>query len=73
MMEMMVLCQCGHPSGLHTENGCRAGRYRPCECLRDMDRAVHSAIDMARASKWQSGHDQYPAAGMNGMNDTACE
>jgi len=35
VMDMMVLCRCGQPSGLHDERGCRAGAYRPCECLRD--------------------------------------
>ncbi len=32
-VDVMVLCRCGHPAGLHTENGCRAGRYTPCRCL----------------------------------------
>jgi hypothetical protein len=51
-MDMMVLCRCGHPSGLHNERGCRAGRYRPCDCRRDVQSAVNSAIDLARVKQW---------------------
>jgi hypothetical protein len=56
-MEMLVLCRCGHPTGLHTEHGCRAGRYQPCECLRDAPSAVNSAIDVARAKQWRRVRD----------------
>jgi hypothetical protein len=59
-MEMMVLCRCGHPSGLHTERGCRAGRYRPCDCLRDAQSAVNSAIDGARVKQWGAIRDPDP-------------
>jgi hypothetical protein len=48
-MDMIVLCQCGHPSALHNEHGCRAGRYRPCACLLDAEAAVAAAIDLVRA------------------------
>jgi hypothetical protein len=44
----MVLCRCGHPSVLHTNNGCRAGRYQPCGCLLDAAGALQTAIDAVR-------------------------
>jgi len=47
-MDSMVLCRCGHPSTLHTNNGCRAGRYQPCGCLLDAAAALQSAIDAVR-------------------------
>jgi hypothetical protein len=57
-MEMMVLCRCGHPSGLHDEqHGCRAGRYRPCDCRRNADAAISSAIDAARVSPWKAARE----------------
>jgi hypothetical protein len=56
-MDMMVLCRCGHPSGLHDQRGCRAGRYRPCDCRRDADGAVCSAIDAARVTPWKSARE----------------
>jgi hypothetical protein len=45
-MDLMVLCRCGHASGLHAENGCRAGRYQPCRCPLDS----HSVIETATAA-----------------------
>jgi hypothetical protein len=59
-MDMMVLCRCGHPSGLHDERGCRAGRYRPCDCLRDAQAAVCSAIDAARTTEWKTQRQAAP-------------
>jgi hypothetical protein len=52
-MDVMVLCLCGHPSGLHSENGCRAGRYRPCACLLDIRGAVESAVFAVRTPSWR--------------------
>jgi hypothetical protein len=50
---MLVLCNCGHPAGLHTENGCRAGRYRPCPCLLTAAAAIEAAIATSRTSPWK--------------------
>ena len=49
---MMVLCRCGHPSGLHTENGCRAGRYQPCSCRLDSREVIETATASARIPTW---------------------
>ena len=51
-MDAMVLCRCGHSSSLHTENGCRAGRYQPCPCLLDSHSAIEMAISAARVPPW---------------------
>jgi hypothetical protein len=53
VMEMMVLCRCGHPSGLHSENGCRAGRYQPCICRLDAPGAIESAVLTVRTPSWR--------------------
>jgi hypothetical protein len=47
-MDLLVLCRCGHPSALHSERGCGAGRYRPCGCPLDAAAAVEAAIAAAR-------------------------
>lgn len=47
-MDMLVLCRCGHPSALHDDHGCRAGRYRPCPCLLTERASVEAAIDFVR-------------------------
>jgi hypothetical protein len=47
-MDMMVLCRWGHPSGLHTENGWRAGHYQPCPCLLDSRSTIETAIAAVR-------------------------
>jgi hypothetical protein len=52
-MDMIVLCRCGHPSALHTGNGCRAGRYKPCPCLFDSSAAIEAAVIAARAPRWR--------------------
>jgi len=52
-MDMNVLCRCGHPSALHTGNGCRAARYEPCRCLFDSKAAIEDAIVVARAPRWR--------------------
>jgi hypothetical protein len=52
-MDMLVLCNCGHPTGLHTENGCRAGRYCPCACLLTAVDAVDAAIATSRTPPWK--------------------
>jgi hypothetical protein len=56
-MDMMVLCRCHHPSALHTENGCRAGRYQVCSCTLDAHGALKAAIEMARTPSWNSKAD----------------
>jgi hypothetical protein len=47
-VDLMVLCKCGHPSGLHTENGCRAGRYQPCFCRLDSHAVIETATEAVR-------------------------
>jgi hypothetical protein len=47
-VDMMVLCQCRHPSGLHTENGCRAGRYQPCYCRLNSQAVIETATAAVR-------------------------
>jgi hypothetical protein len=54
-MDAMVLCQCGHPSGLHAERGCRAGRYQPCACRLDSLAAIEAAIAAVRIPPWRDG------------------
>jgi hypothetical protein len=62
-MDMMVLCRCGHPSALHGERGCRAGRYRPCDCRLDANAAIEAAVSAARAiSTWKAEADPAPVA-----------
>jgi hypothetical protein len=51
-MDMIVLCNCGHPAGMHNENGCRAGRYRPCACLLTAAGAIELAIVTSRKLPW---------------------
>ena len=53
-MDMMVLCRCGHPQGLHSERGCRHGRYRPCECRLDPSGALDAAILAAQVDPWKA-------------------
>lgn len=36
------------PSGLHTENGCRASHYQPCPCLLDSRSTIETAIAAVR-------------------------
>ena len=55
VMDMMVLCSCGHPSGLHTENGCRAGRYQPCYCRLDARAVIVTATAAVRIPTWREG------------------
>jgi hypothetical protein len=43
-MDMIVLCPCGHPTPVHDERGCRAGRYHPCVCRLDSTMALEIAI-----------------------------
>jgi hypothetical protein len=47
-MDSMVLCRCGHSSTLHTNKGCRAGRFQACGCLLDAASALQLAIDAVR-------------------------
>jgi hypothetical protein len=54
-MDMIVLCRCGHPSALHGERGCRAGRYQPCECLLDSPDALEAAIVAAGTDPRKAG------------------
>jgi hypothetical protein len=48
-MDMIVLCRCGHPSALHGDRGCGAGRYQPCGCLLTAQGAVQAAINNVRS------------------------
>jgi hypothetical protein len=56
-MDMLVLCRCGHPTSLHGERGCNAGRYRPCECLLNAHAAVEAAVAAVRAKPWRGEPD----------------
>jgi len=61
-MDSMVLCRCGHPSTLHTNNGCRAGRYQPCGCLLDATAALQTAIDAVRVGGAKTSDLKQPGA-----------
>jgi hypothetical protein len=47
-MDAMVLCRCGHPSGLHSERGCLAGRHQPCPCRLGELGAIDAAVAAVR-------------------------
>jgi hypothetical protein len=60
-MDLLVLCRCGHPTTLHSENGCRAGRYQPCPCLFDAYGAMEAAIAEASSPNWREPVNPMPA------------
>jgi hypothetical protein len=47
-LDLLILCVCGHPTSLHDDRGCRAGRHRPCACLRNAAAAVDAAVESVR-------------------------
>jgi hypothetical protein len=46
IVDLLVLCPCGHPQGIHTDAGCLGGRYRACDCKIVADAVVDEAIAM---------------------------
>jgi hypothetical protein len=59
-MDTMVLCRCQHPSALHTENGCTAGRGKVCRCTLDSLGALKAAIEAIRSTPWKPVADSKP-------------
>ena len=49
-MDLLVLCPCGHPQGMHSANGCQAGRFIPCPCPFRPDEVVDAAIELAQST-----------------------
>jgi hypothetical protein len=43
-LEELVVCECGHPIGIHDTMGCRALRPRTCTCSHDRGLVLDTAI-----------------------------